>query len=61
MSSKQRRAHFSSAAHRRGNCFDCDHVWTFQMYEHLMDYSTFLLNLPFFRVDMVQVGVLAWQ
>lgn len=59
MSSRQRRAHFSSAGHRRGHCFDRDHVWTFQMYEHLMDYSTFLLNLPFFRVDMVQVGVLA--
>jgi hypothetical protein len=32
-------------------------VWTFQVYEHIIDYSTFLLNLPFFRLDMVQVGL----
>ena len=36
--------------------FDYNHVWTFQMYEHVLDYNTFTLNLPFFKLDLVQVG-----
>jgi hypothetical protein len=55
MTSKQRRAHFSSAHSRKGRCYDTDHVWTFQVYEHIMDYSTFLLNMPLLKFDMVQV------
>jgi hypothetical protein len=55
LSSKQRRSHFSCVASRKGRCFDTQHVWTFLIYEHVLDYSTFLLNLPFFRIDMVQV------
>lgn len=56
MSSKQRRAHFSSGYSRKGRCYDTDHVWTFQVYEHIMDYSTFLLNMPLLHFDMVQVS-----
>lgn len=55
LTAKQRRSHFSCAASRKGRCFDTQHVWTFLIYEHILDYSTFLLNMPFFRLDMVQV------
>lgn len=56
LTAKQRRSHFGSGTNRKGRCYDTHHVWTFQAYEHIMDYSTFLLNMPFFKLDMVQVG-----
>jgi len=55
LSGKQRRSHFASSANRQGRCFSTDHVWTFQMYDHTLNYATFHLNVPFFKLDMVQV------
>jgi hypothetical protein len=35
--------------------FDTEHVWTFQIYDQVMDYSTFKLPLPFFPIEVAQV------
>lgn len=56
LSAKQRRSHFASSANRQGACFSMYHVWTFQMYDHVMNYATITLNVPFVRVDLVRVG-----
>lgn len=56
LSAAKRRGHFSCKSGRQGRLFDTDNVWTFQVYDHVMDYSTFTLPVPFFRVDLVQVG-----
>eukprot|EP00882_Tetradesmus_deserticola_P027925 GHRQ01031071.1.p1 GENE.GHRQ01031071.1~~GHRQ01031071.1.p1 ORF type:complete len:145 (-),score=73.64 GHRQ01031071.1:71-505(-) len=51
----KRRALFGGKAARQGRCFDTQHVWTFQVYDHLCDYASFQLPIPFFKVDLVQV------
>lgn len=55
LSAAKRRRHFSYQSGRHGRQYDTDNVWTFQMYDHVMDYSTFTLPIPFFKVDLVQV------
>ena len=42
--------------------FDTEHVWTFQIYDQVMDYSTFKLPLPFFPIEVAQVRLLeGWK
>uniref|UniRef100_A0A383VBM9 Domain of unknown function at the cortex 1 domain-containing protein n=1 Tax=Tetradesmus obliquus TaxID=3088 RepID=A0A383VBM9_TETOB len=55
LSGAKRRALFGGKAARQGRCFDTEHVWTFQVYDHVCDYGSFLLPIPFFKVDLVQV------
>jgi hypothetical protein len=55
----KRRALFGGKAARQGRCFDTEHVWTFQVYDHVCDYATFMLPIPFFKVDLVQVRLRA--
>eukprot|EP00879_Flechtneria_rotunda_P002897 GHRR01003113.1.p2 GENE.GHRR01003113.1~~GHRR01003113.1.p2 ORF type:complete len:192 (+),score=51.53 GHRR01003113.1:1108-1683(+) len=51
----KRRCHFSSKSNREGCVFDTEHVWTFQAYDQSMDYATFTVPVPFFKLDLVQV------
>lgn len=55
MSPGKRRSFFASRSNRQGRNFDTEHVWTFQLYDQTMDYSTFTLPIPLFKLDLVQV------
>ncbi|KAI8474338.1 MAG: hypothetical protein J3K34DRAFT_408218 [Monoraphidium minutum] len=48
-----RRALFRCAAARRGVAYSPDHAYTFQIYDHTLDYSEF--RLPYFKVDIARV------
>lgn len=45
MSGPSRKQHFTSGARRQGKSFDTSHVWTFTMYQHFVDMSTYELNM----------------
>lgn len=34
-----------SAKHRADRCFDTEHVWTFQLYQHFVDMGAYELNM----------------
>jgi len=55
LAASKRQAQFRSAAARKGRVFDTEHVWTFQIYDQVMDYSSFQLPLPFFPIEVAQV------
>lgn len=45
----------ASAAARAGRTYSTDHVYTFAIYDHAMNYAEF--RLPFFGLDMVKVSL----
>eukprot|EP00775_Hariotina_reticulata_P011814 gene11814-11958_t len=51
----RRRAFFGSKANMAGRSFDTHNVWTFHLYDQSMDYATFRLVFPLFKLDLVQV------
>lgn len=59
MSSSRRKSFFASEANREGRCYDTEHVWTFQLFDQNMDYSTFMLPIPLFKLDLIQVRLRA--
>lgn len=55
LSAGKRRSLFASRSNRQGKAFDTEHVWTFQLYDQSMDYSTFTLPIPLFKLDLIKV------
>eukprot|EP00878_Enallax_costatus_P023186 GHUV01024650.1.p2 GENE.GHUV01024650.1~~GHUV01024650.1.p2 ORF type:complete len:334 (+),score=107.30 GHUV01024650.1:4074-5075(+) len=55
MSAARRRSYFANKGNRQGRFYDTEHVWTFQLYDQSLDYSTFALPIPLFKLDLVQV------
>jgi hypothetical protein len=48
----KRKAHFSSAAARRSAYFETDKVYTFWIYQHLVNLGTYELDLSVYRFDL---------
>ena len=69
MSNRRRRAHFSKRSNLIKHFCDPNFIYTFDLYEHVFDFATFLVHVGMIKYDIlkflgprpIQIMALAWD